>query len=92
LPNVPTLRESGLDNADYPLWFGLFLPAKTPRAIVERLQRETATALQQPNVKDRLAALAVDPMPMSSAEFGALVERDVAADAALVKAIGLKTQ
>lgn len=92
LPDVPTLREAGLDNADYPLWYGLFLPAKTPHAIVERLHRETTTALQQPKVKDRLAALAIDPMPMSSAEFGALVERDVATDAALVKAIGLKAQ
>lgn len=92
LPDVPTLREAGLDNADYPLWFGLFLPAKTPHAIVERLHNETMTALGQSKVKARLAALAVDPMPMSSAEFGALVERDVAADAALVKAIGLKAQ
>ena len=92
LPDVPTLREAGLDNADYPLWFGLFLPAKTPHNIVERLHRETMTALGQSKVKDRLTALAVDPMPISSAEFGALVERGVAQDATLVKAIGLKSQ
>jgi tripartite-type tricarboxylate transporter receptor subunit TctC len=92
LPNVPTIRESGFDNADYPLWFGLFAPARTPRDIIDRLHRETSTALQRLVVKDKLAALGVDPMVLSPAEFDALVERDIANDAALVKAIGLKAE
>jgi tripartite-type tricarboxylate transporter receptor subunit TctC len=50
LPNVPTLQEAGFDNAENPLWFGLFAPARTPRNIIDRLHRETSTALQRPAV------------------------------------------
>ena len=57
LPNVPTISEAGFSNAEYPLWFGLFLPARTPREIVDRLHRETVAALKQSKVKDKLAAL-----------------------------------
>lgn len=90
LPDVPTLDEAGLSNAENPSWFGLFAPAGTPPEIVGRLNREIRAVLQQPKVKDKLAALGVAPMDLASAKFSALVERDIASDAALVKAIGLK--
>ena len=90
LPDVPTLDEAGLSNAENPSWFGLFAPAGTPPEIVGRLNREIRAVLQQPKVKDKLAALGVAPMDLASAKFSALVERDIALDAALVKAIGLK--
>ena len=92
LPDVPTISEAGFANAEYPLWFGLFLPARTPREIVDRLHRETIAALKQPKVKDKLVALGVDPMELSPREFDALVERDIAADDKLVKALGLKSK
>ena len=92
LPDVPTLREAGYTDAEYPTWVGLFVPARTPRAIVERLHRETAKALQDPGVKGKLDLLGVDPMVMTPAEFDALVEKDLAINAALVKAVGLKPQ
>lgn len=92
LPQVPTLREAGFNDAEYPMWFGLFLPAKAPRDIVDRLHRETVRALQEPKVRDKLVSLGVDPMPMSPSDFDALIEREVAINAALVKAIGLKPQ
>jgi len=57
LPNVPTTLEAGIANAEYPLWLGMFLPAKTPRDIVDKLNRETLKALQAPKVRDRLATL-----------------------------------
>jgi tripartite-type tricarboxylate transporter receptor subunit TctC len=90
LPDVPTLSEAGIPNAEYPVWFGLFLPAKTPRNIVDRLHRETQSALQTPQVRDKLAALGCDPMPMTSSEFGAYVEKEIVLNTALVKSIGLK--
>jgi len=90
LPEVPTLREAGFTDADNPTWFGLFLPARTPREIVDKLHRETLKALQEPKVRDKLAALGIDPMVMSPTQFGALVETEIATNAALVKAIGLK--
>jgi tripartite-type tricarboxylate transporter receptor subunit TctC len=91
LPNVPTTLEAGFANAEYPLWLGMFLPAKTPRAIVDKLNHETLKALQEPKVREKLAGLGFDPMIMTSAEFAAHVEKEIAANAALVKAAGLKT-
>lgn len=91
LPNVPTTLEAGFANAEYPLWLGMFLPAKTPREIVDKLNRETLKALQEPKVRDKLAALGFDPMIMTPAEFAAHVEKEIAVNAALVKAAGLKT-
>ena len=90
LPNVPTTLEAGLANAEYPIWLGLFLPAKTPRAIVDRLNRETLKALQEPKVRDKLAALGFEPMVMTPAQFAAHVEQEIAVNAALVKAAGIK--
>jgi len=92
LPDVPTLREAGIRDAEYPIWFGLFAPARTPREIVERLNRETLKAVQAPKVRDKLAALGVDPMPMSPQEFAAHVEREVALNAALAQRAGLKAE
>jgi tripartite-type tricarboxylate transporter receptor subunit TctC len=92
LPDVPTTREAGFNNAEYPTWFGLFLPAKTPREIVDKLHRETFKALQEPKVRDKLAALGFDPMVMTPSEFDAFVAKDIAINAVLVKAVKLQPQ
>ena len=92
LPDVPTTAEAGFADAEYPIWFGLFAPAGTPREVVERLSRETLKALQVPKVRERLAALGVDPMPMSPDEFTAEVIREVSLNAALVRKAGLKAE
>ncbi len=90
LPDVPTTLEAGFTNAEYPIWFGLFLPAKTPRDIVDKLNRETLKALQTPKLREKLAALGLDPMVMTPKEFDAHVQKEIALNAALVKAIGIK--
>jgi tripartite-type tricarboxylate transporter receptor subunit TctC len=92
LPNVLTLAEAGFANAEYPFWLGMFVPAQTPRSIVERLHSETLKALQAPKVRDKLIALGFDPISMTPADFAAFVEKEISKDAALVKAIGLKAQ
>ena len=92
LPEVPTLAEQGIVAAEYPIWFGLLAPAGTPREIVERLNRETLLALQTPKVRDRLAELGVDPLPMSPDEFAAHVQREVGLNAALAQKAGLKAE
>ena len=93
LPNVPTMVETGL-NADavYPFYTGAYLPAKTPHAIAEKLHDEIMKALAVPAVQQRLAAVGVDPMPMTLAEFGSFFEKDVAANLELVKAAKIPTQ
>jgi tripartite-type tricarboxylate transporter receptor subunit TctC len=92
LPDVPTTLEAGFSNAEYPFWLGVFVPAKTPRDIVDRLHRETLKALQAPKVRDKLAALGIDPMVMTPTEFDAHIEKEIAVNAALVKAIGFQPQ
>ena len=92
LPDVPTLREAGFSDAEYPMWLGVLVPARTPRGIVDKLNREILKALQEPKVKDRLAALGVDPMVMTPAEFDALVREETRMNAELAKAIGLKPE
>ena len=92
LPNVPTTAEAGLADAEFPIWFGMFAPARTPRDLVAKLHDETVKAEQTSDVKDKLARLAVDPMTMTSDQFAAFVEKEVAANAALVKMSGIKPQ
>ena len=70
----------------------MFVPAKTPREIVDKLHRETLNALQEAKVRDKLATLGVDPMVMTSQEFDAYVKEAIASDQALVKAIDLKIE
>lgn len=92
LPDIPTTQEAGLANAEYPIWYGLFLPAKTPRDIVEKLSQETRKTLQAPAMREKLAQLGVDSMVMTPAEFDAYVRKEIALNAALVQAIGLNPQ
>ena len=92
LPDVPTTIEAGFPNSEYNFWFGVFAPAKTPREIVQRLYEETAKALRDPDVKEKLAKLGVQPMPMTPAQFDDYVRRELDQNAVLVKAAGIKTQ
>ena len=89
LPNVPTVVEAGYPDAQYQFWGGLAVPAKTPRAIVDRLNAETQKALAVPAVQERLATFGVDPMPMTVDEFGKFYRDDVAAIVKLAKDVNL---
>jgi tripartite-type tricarboxylate transporter receptor subunit TctC len=90
LPDVPTMAEAGVADAEYPNWFGIFLPAKTPRDIVNKLHRETLNVLQAPNVAAKLAKIGIDPMVITSDQFDAHVKSEIGMNAALVKATGIK--
>ena len=90
LPDTPTTREAGFSNAEYPIWFGLFVPARTPRDIVDRLHHETVKALQSPRVRERMVALAVDSMNMTPDAFAAYVHTEIALNADLARKAGIK--
>jgi tripartite-type tricarboxylate transporter receptor subunit TctC len=92
LPDVPTSIEAGYPNSDYTFWLGMFLPAKTPREIVDRLHREVQKALQASAMEKRLAQTGIDPMPITPQAFDALIKKEVAENIALVKAAGIKVQ
>ncbi len=92
-PDVPTTIEAGLPPSSvYPFYTGVYLPAKTPQAIVDKLAAEIAKALQSDGVKARLAQLGVEPMPMTPAQFAQFTKDDIAANVALVKAANIPTQ
>ena len=77
------MMEAGLPaNSVYPFYPALFLPAKTPRGIVEKLHRETAKALLASPVRERFAGLGVEPMPVTLEQFGKFFRDDVAANIA----------
>jgi tripartite-type tricarboxylate transporter receptor subunit TctC len=92
MPDVPTLAEEGLPNAVYNFWIGAFAPAKTPKPIIERLNRAVVAALRRKDIADKIRALGGEPTPMTPAEFDAFVRKEIAANATIVKASGFKPQ
>jgi tripartite-type tricarboxylate transporter receptor subunit TctC len=90
LKDVPTTVEAGAPNSDYEFWIGVFVPAKTPKAVQGKLHAEIRKALDLPEIRERMVKLGADPMPMTAAEFDALVRNEVAMNQALVKAAGVK--
>lgn len=75
-PDVPTLHEAGLKNFDAGTTHGLYAPAGTPAAVVERLNRQVNAALALPPVRTQIATLAAEPSPMTPAQFAALMDKD----------------
>jgi len=92
LAQVPTTTEAGYPDTDYNFWFGIFVPAKTPSEIVQRLYGETERALRNPEVKEKLAKLGIQPMPMSSSQFGDYIRKELEQNAQLATSIGIKPQ
>jgi tripartite-type tricarboxylate transporter receptor subunit TctC len=89
LPNVPTSEEAGYPNSAYRFWIGIFAPAKTPPAIVERLSREIEKALQLPDIENKLAKLGIQPMSMSGKQFARFVKQELATNTELANAAGI---
>jgi tripartite-type tricarboxylate transporter receptor subunit TctC len=89
LPNVLTIAEGGLAGFESSSWQGWFVPANTPREIVNRLYQETQKALAVPAVQERLAKFGQDPAPMTPEEFDKYVRDDVLSTAKLVKEAGV---
>jgi tripartite-type tricarboxylate transporter receptor subunit TctC len=89
-PDLPTTVEAGYPDSDYNFWIGALVAAKTPREIVQRLNREFNTALQQPDIRERMAKLGVDPFAISLEEFERLIHKELESNARLVKAAGIK--
>jgi tripartite-type tricarboxylate transporter receptor subunit TctC len=89
-PELPTLIEAGLPDLEVPVWTAFFAPAKTPPAIVARLQKEVARVVQTAEVRERFAQMGLEPVGGSSEELGARVARDIAKWTAVAKAANIK--
>ena len=85
LPDIPTVAEAGLPGFVFDFWIGMLAPAKTPKAIVNKLNAEVRNILQLPDVKDRLSKLGADPMTMSSEQFDAYIKEDFTTLGAVMK-------
>jgi len=90
LPDVPTTLEAGFAESDYTFWVGMFVPAKTPADVVNRLHAETIKVLNSVVVRERLEFLGAEGTPMPQAQFATLVKTEAASVAALIKQVGMK--
>jgi tripartite-type tricarboxylate transporter receptor subunit TctC len=90
LPDVPTPLEAGLQNAESAIWFGVFMPSKTPRDIVEKFHAAGVKVLSEPAMQENLKKLGVEALPMTPAEMDDVVKRETAATMDVVKAAGIK--
>jgi tripartite-type tricarboxylate transporter receptor subunit TctC len=85
MPDVPTPAEAGLAGFEFTSWQGLFMPATTPRDIVQRVQRDTARALAQPELRERLRALGMEIVGSTPEEFEARFKADIVKFTRLVR-------
>jgi tripartite-type tricarboxylate transporter receptor subunit TctC len=90
LPDVPTPDEVGLKNADSAIWFGVFMPSKTPRGIIEKFHAAGMKVLNSPDMQRSLQQLGVEALPMTPREMDDLVVRETAANLRVIEAAGIK--
>jgi tripartite-type tricarboxylate transporter receptor subunit TctC len=91
-PEIPTIAEAGFSGFRWDSWGAMFAPAKTPRAIVNRLNREIVNILNQPDIQKRMRTLGAEPAPTTPAELDKHVARELAMVLKLAKAAGLEPQ
>lgn len=90
LPEVPTIAEAGVPGFDYPIWYGVWVPAGTPAGVVDKLAKDIARVLAAPDLRDQLAKHGADPMSMTQPEFARFVLSESESAARIVEAAGIK--
>lgn len=91
-PNIPTLSEAGLPGFESLLWFGIFVPVKTPKAIIDRLSAEIRKAMASSDLRQRFVDLGAEPMASSPEEFGAFVKSEYQHWGKLIKDAGIRIE
>jgi tripartite-type tricarboxylate transporter receptor subunit TctC len=89
LPNLPTVAESGVPGYEVSAWFGIFAPAGVPHPVVQRLNAEFVKAMQQPDLRQRLASQGAEPLTSTPEEFAAYLRSEIDKWAKVVKAAGM---
>jgi len=92
LPEVPTIAEAGVAGFDYPIWYGVWVPAGTPAGVVNKLAKDIARVLAAPDLRDWLARHGADPMSMTQPEFARFVLSESESAARIIEAAGIKPQ
>jgi tripartite-type tricarboxylate transporter receptor subunit TctC len=92
LPDLPTISEAGVPGYEATQWYGVLAPAGTPKPIVAKLNAEMAKAIKGPDVREKLAADAAEPVGNSPEEFGAFIKKEIARWAPVIKASGARPE
>ena len=90
MPDVPTLEEQGFQNASYNFWVGALVPAKTPRAIVDKLNADITALVESPEVSEQIRKLGCDPLPGSVKDFENMVAKEIRENTDLIKKANIK--
>jgi tripartite-type tricarboxylate transporter receptor subunit TctC len=90
LPNVPTMAEAGVPDMEIQFWAGIFAPAGTPTAIVNKLEAEISRIVKLADIRERMASLRINPVGSSSEEFSKTLAADMARWSAVAKAANIK--
>jgi tripartite-type tricarboxylate transporter receptor subunit TctC len=89
VPDVPTFREAGIADIEATAWIGIVVPAKTPPAIVERLNREIVAILKEPASVEKLRAVYMDPVGDTPQQFGAFMREELARWTPVIRRAGV---
>jgi tripartite-type tricarboxylate transporter receptor subunit TctC len=92
MPELPTISEAGLTGFDANNWYGLVVPARTPRAIIDRLNADVTKILNMPEVKTTLFNQGLDPAPGTPEQFGAYIKSERIKWAQVIKQSGAKAE
>jgi tripartite-type tricarboxylate transporter receptor subunit TctC len=92
VPDIPTVAESGIPGFQVTTWYGVSAPAKTPRAIVDKLNSEMVRALNSTDLRTRLTNDGADPVGNTPEQYTAFVENEIAKWAKVIKAAGIKSE
>ena len=92
LPGVPTLAEAGAPNFEMQSWQGVFVPANTPKPVVDRLAREIAAIVAMPDVQEKLRGLGVEPDGRTSEAFAAFQQSEIAKWGKVIKDAGIQAE
>lgn len=91
-PEIPTFAEGGVPRFDLNSWVGIVAPAKTPKPILDRLNTELNAALNDPGVREKLAASGIGAAPGTAEGFGTVIRNELAAYGTVVKSAGIKLE
>ena len=89
-PDVPTVAEAGVPGFEYVLWYSIFVPAKTPKSIIQKISRDVATILAQPDIQQRLIVVGADPRASTPEELARFMRDDTERLRRIIKAANIK--
>jgi len=92
LPDIPSIAEAGVPGYESVQWFGMLVPAGTPRAILERLHQEITRALRAPDMKERLTSLGLNAVGSTPEEFAGYIKSETEKWAKVIKSMGIKPE